>query len=376
MRSAVPSSHVGVKINEWYKMIRQFSVPDAEVLKAEVELEIKIMKEDQDLLLYYSLMCFRHQLMLDSLEPPEKKYERPSISELLEKIENHQKRLTGLLKYYSLFFRGMYEFDQKEYVKAIHYYREAEKELNEVTDEIEKAEFHYKLADAYYQIDQHFVSLNHLTIAKNLFESNRFYKVKVIGCNMMFGANMYDMHRLSEAETYYREALQTAEHLKGKQANRIIGVIHHNLGLVSARSENLTDAEYFFRKALEMKDHLNTANGVRTLYMMANVLYQSSKQEEARSFYEKALKLALHCNEEEYKAKLTIIYSIYEEYNEKEVEQSLNYLEKKRLWSEYAELTEKIGDFHFDTGNFKEGRNFLKRAINAQNQILKVTEAL
>ncbi|MFH0348538.1 aspartate phosphatase [Bacillus vallismortis] len=376
MGSAVPSSHVGVKINDWYKMIRQFSVPDAEVLKSEVEQEIKAMEQDQDLLLYYSLMCFRHQLMLDSLEPPEKKYERPSISELLEKIENQQKRLTGLLKYYSLFFRGMYEFDQKEYVQAIHYYRDAEQELNEVTDEIEKAEFHYKLADAYYQIDQHYVSLNHLTIAKSLFEGNCFYKVKVIGCNMMFGANMYDMHRLSEAETYYQEALHMAEHLKGKQANRIIGVIHHNLGLVSARGRNLTGAEYFFRKALEMKDHVNTANGIRTLYMMANVLYQSSKPEEARLFYQKALKLALHCNEEEYKAKLTIIYSIYEEYNEEEVEQSLNYLETKRLWSEYAELTEKIGDFHFETGNFTEGRNFLKRTINAQTQILKVTEAL
>lgn len=186
--------------------------------------------------------------MLDSLEPPEKKYKRPSISELLEKIENHQKRLTGLLKYYSLFIHGMYEFDQKEYVEAIHYYREAEKELNEVTDEIEKAEFHYKLADAYYQIDQHYVSLNHLAIAKSLFESNNFYKVKVIGCNMMFGANMY---RLSEAEAYYREALHKAEHLKGKQANRITGVIHHNLGLVSTRGGNLTDAEYFFRRALE-----------------------------------------------------------------------------------------------------------------------------
>ncbi|MFN2747193.1 MULTISPECIES: Rap family tetratricopeptide repeat protein [unclassified Bacillus (in: firmicutes)] len=376
MSQKISSAAVGVKINEWYNMIRQFSVPDAEILKAEVEREIEQMEEDQYLLVYYSLMCFRHQLMLDSLKPSEKQKKRPTIPDLLEKIESPQRKLTGLLKYYSLFFRGMYEFNQKGYVEAIHYYRKAEKELSVVTDEMEKAEFHYKLADAYYQINQYYVSLNHLTIAKRLFESNSFYKVKTIGCNMMFGANMYDMNRLTEAESYYREALSLAEQLNEKNIKRIIGVIYHNLGLVSEREQQLNKAESLFRKALDMKEHADTIYGIRSQYMLSRVLYQTDKSEEARSFYYIALHRALKCHEEEYKSKLKIIYSIYEEYDHKDVEQSLHYLEKKRLWSEYAELTEILGDYHFEKGNFAEGRKFLKRAITAQTKKFKVTEAL
>nr|WP_276561608.1 tetratricopeptide repeat protein [Bacillus sonorensis] len=157
---------------------------------------------------------------------------------------------------------------------------------------------------------------------------------------------------------------------------RIIGVIYHNLGLVSFKGQKLTEAESFFRKALNMKEHAVTIYGIRTQYMLSRVLYQTDKLEEARSFYNIALNRALECNEEEYKSKLKIIYSIFEEYNNTEVEQSLNYLEKKRLWSEYAELAEILGDYHFEKGNFAEGRNYLKRAINAQTQIFKVTEAL
>ncbi len=125
----IPSSAVGQKINEWYRYIRTFSVPDAEILKAEIKQELDRMEPDSNLVLYYSLMEFRHQLMLDYLEPLEKlKIEdQPTLSEILDNIDNSQAGLKGLLDYYVNFFKGMFEFDKREFISAITYYKQAEK---------------------------------------------------------------------------------------------------------------------------------------------------------------------------------------------------------------------------------------------------------
>lgn len=62
------------------------------------------MEEDQDLLLYYSLMEFRHRVMLDYIKPFGEDTSQLEFSELLEDIEGNQYKLTGLLEYYFNFF--------------------------------------------------------------------------------------------------------------------------------------------------------------------------------------------------------------------------------------------------------------------------------
>lgn len=125
MASVLSSSAVGEKINEWYMYIRRFSIPDAEYLRREIKEELAGLEDDQDLHLYYSLMEFRHNLMLEYLEPLESQRieEQPRLSDLLADIDKKQARLTGRLDYYFNFFRGMYELECREYLSAIQFLR-------------------------------------------------------------------------------------------------------------------------------------------------------------------------------------------------------------------------------------------------------------
>ncbi|MGV2912006.1 tetratricopeptide repeat protein, partial [Bacillus safensis] len=145
MKLKLSSPQVGIKINEWYRQICGFHVMKAEKLKAEIEQEILEMEQDQNLLLFYQLMDFRHKVMLEYFEPAKKASNDEEIKNLLETIEHSQTKLTDMLEYYVHFFTGMFEFEQRNYLSAIAYYRSAEKKLNLISDDIERAEFYFKL---------------------------------------------------------------------------------------------------------------------------------------------------------------------------------------------------------------------------------------
>lgn len=106
MRSlgTISSPHVGIKINEWNRHIQKFNVTDAEMLKAEIERDIDIMEEDQDLLIYYQLISFRHKLMIDYVIPSEGI--QMELSEYLKRIEGGNRKMEKLVEYYYYFFKG------------------------------------------------------------------------------------------------------------------------------------------------------------------------------------------------------------------------------------------------------------------------------
>lgn len=275
------SSEVGHLINQWYGYIRSFSIPDSEYLKKEIENKLDQMEEDQDLLLYYSLMEFRHRLMLESLEPLEKLRidQQPNLSDLLSEIENNQSRIKGMLDYYFNFFKGQFEFSRKNYIQAIQYYKRAELKLDLIPEEekIEKAEFHYKVAAAYYRIKQNMFSLHHAEIALNMFEANKLYSTSTISCEMMLGANKLDLLRFDEAEAHYTNAMKFAELTKDNYSR---GLACHNIGLSYALQNKSDLAEEYFRKVLEIPEYYETERGLRTDFELTFVLYKNENKVE------------------------------------------------------------------------------------------------
>ena len=67
--ASIPSPVVAIKINEWYKHIKRFNVKEAQMLREEIRKDIDVMEEDEQAVLYFQLMEFRHQLMTDYVQP-------------------------------------------------------------------------------------------------------------------------------------------------------------------------------------------------------------------------------------------------------------------------------------------------------------------
>ncbi|WP_156060651.1 Rap family tetratricopeptide repeat protein [Bacillus altitudinis] len=360
----VLSSHVGVKINEWYKMIRQFSVPDAEILKAEVEWEIDRMEEDQDLLIYYQLMCFRHQLMLDYIKPS---FDQ-SISALVDKIENANHQLSGMLQYYNAFFRGMHEFSQKEYVQAIQYYKIAERQLALVVDEIEQAEFHFKVAEAYYIMKQTHVSMHHIIKALEIYDRYDLYKVRKIQSLFVIAENYDDFKRYEKSLPHLHKALNLAEEVNDQ---RLIAKTYLNLGNTYDRQQDYIKAASFYKKGLDKMSENNEDIKPRLFFSLSWTLFKSDNTREALDYIAKGIKSATAENNLFYKTLLNSLKTIYVDEGIENVRKMFKGLEEKKLYPYIEEFALSLANLYEKRNDSERVADYYRTAIEAQTEIQK-----
>ncbi|MEI2460330.1 response regulator aspartate phosphatase RapA [Bacillus subtilis] len=367
MKQTIPSSYVGLKINEWYTHIRQFHVAEAERVKLEVEREIEDMEEDQDLLLYYSLMEFRHRVMLDYIKPFGEDTSQLEFSELLEDIEGNQYKLTGLLEYYFNFFRGMYEFKQKMFVSAMMYYKRAEKNLALVSDDIEKAEFAFKMAEIFYNLKQTYVSMSYAVQALETYQMYETYTVRRIQCEFVIAGNYDDMQYPERALPHLELALDLAK----KEGNpRLISSALYNLGNCYEKMGELQKAAEYFGKSVSICKSEKFDNLPHSIYSLTQVLYKQKNDAEAQKKYCEGLEIARQYSDELFVELFQFLHALYgKNIDTESVSHTFQFLEEHMLYPYIEELAHDAAQFYIENGQPEKALSFYEKMVHAQKQI-------
>ncbi|MCY7967799.1 tetratricopeptide repeat protein [Bacillus haynesii] len=362
----IASPFVANLLNTWNDYMTAGKFHESSEVRQEVEALIRRVEDDTDLLEYFYLLDYQHCISFGTKENSDRK-------KVVSMLSNGHHEL--MIAYYYYFYSGVYAFHKKNYIQAISFYELAEQKLILIPDfdETKFAEFHYKLAQAYYQIDQHLFSVSHVTKARDIFIKHDIYKLEAVECKILLGANMYDMRRYDESDSYYRNALTDA---KAYGYDKLVAKIYHNLGLIHWQLGSLDTALLYLQRAYSEKTFLESEYGVRTVYMLSSVLYQQGKSDEALKWYNLGMEMAVRLDDFEYKAKLKVLFHLYENPSAEQVKESLAYLEEKNIWPDVADLYKRIADFYEEQGDLVLSHEFLKGSLYARDQISKITEAL
>ncbi|MFS0654818.1 tetratricopeptide repeat protein [Bacillus sp. 179-C3.3 HS] len=365
----VLSSHVGIKINEWYYHIQRFNVPDAEVYKEEIKSMLEHMEENQDLLLYFSLMEFRHKVMLDYLNPLEKGKGRANFRVLAAKIKKDQEKLTGLLEYYFNFFYGMYEFENYEYLNAITFYKRAEKKLSLVSDDIERAEFNYKMAEIYYHMKQNHMSMHHIAQAIDCYREKDTYAVREIQCSFVIGLNYIDMGCPEKAIPHFEHALEKAIHNSTK---RLKGSALYNLGLSYFHNNELSKAiQYFNDSTQEFKkqgyEHLNRI--LDPLIMLSKGYFKNGEKDLGIYALSKGIELSEKLKDHILLTMFKFLKSLYVENDFEQLKKILDLIETKSLYADLEDLAKDGAKYYNEVGDKDKAMFFYEKILYFQLQI-------
>ncbi|WP_253907584.1 tetratricopeptide repeat protein [Bacillus sp. WMMC1349] len=367
----IPYDLVATKMNFWYNSLKNNWIHKAEETKEEVRELLENMEENQDVLVYYSLLEFRHKLQLDYLYAD-------SGSDLEERFKEFKRirernKLEGMLEYYYQFFSGMYHFRQKELLHALRYYRNAEIKLEVFNcDELEKAEFYFKISELYYNMKQTLFSMDYANQAYNIFKQYDTYGDKCIRTNFIIAGNYSDQLHHEMALNNLQKALAESEKM---EEGFLIGASHLNIGLCYNELEELERSSNHLQKSLEIYREDSSIYSSKAAFNLAYVEARKGNIMTANDLYFEGKELAEKHQTLDDLAKLQLLKGLHLDYDMDLMRESFKFFKEKGMYAEMEdygldaakvlEKTEKLHDAIECYRTAFEARCLIKRSVLA-----------
>ncbi|PFJ16505.1 aspartate phosphatase [Bacillus cereus] len=353
-------------LNDWYKVILSKKITKAAKMKEEIDEKISVLmveqnrdSQDQNLLLYYSLLDYSYKVLIN------KSFISHGDFDAVEKLTT--RAIDDYLKYYYHFYKAVHNTMIANYMEAMEQFEEAERLLQCIPNELEKAEFNYKLGELYYHIQQPFLTIKHTMKAKDAYEKYADYVINQIDCDTMLGLACVTLNQFEQGEEYFIKCLDTA---KKHEYNQLVTLIQYNLGFLYAKQgisqaaiRHLTDVY-----ASEKPHH-------KTVFLLTQEYYKSNQFEKARDFLSQGFGLA----DIEYTHHFRILRAFYEETSEQSLESAIingiNYFESQKLYGFIEEYSGILAKKFYQEGNHEEASKYFNMSHDAK-QLFKKGSAL
>ncbi len=366
MSGLIASQEVGNMLNSWNLAIQKGDLSAAIEMQDDIDRAIDLMEENQDILLYYQLLSFRLKLKLQNIS---RNLDKPFFQR--NAPDEREEKTNKLMSYYFYFYNGIYHDYLQDYDKALSYFRIAEKKLAYVDDEIEKAEFHYKIAVLFYDLKMPFLSKYHAQIACDTFNAHETYNKRQINCRMLHALNLIDQFEYDKARALFSEAENMIESIND---NHLIIHLYYNMGFLESKKENLEEASALFRRTLSYKEIENQdLLKLRCLYELSRIEI-SSKSNDAIEWIDLGISLSEQVNHNVFQIKFKLLKELLYEKNQSQLNNINNLcleLEEKRIWVDLEEILVDVAKYLEGRGLLKQSLNYYKRALLASQYVGK-----
>lgn len=222
-------------------------------------------------------------------------------------------------------------------------------------NEVEEAEFNYRLASFYYQIYKPLLAIDYIRIAKDIFSKHTGYKINVALCDNVFGLACIDLRQFEQAEESFNTAIDI---LKSKNERTLLLRVRNNIGLLYA-NQNLSSLA--IRHLSEVTE--NIPNHFKALYLQADENLKLGETAIASQLIEKGLNICNELANKEYQYRFKILEKLNNTSNTTELEAvvlaGVSYFKKEELWDCIEEYAERLANkFYAEEHHVKASKYF------------------
>ncbi|GGH81603.1 response regulator aspartate phosphatase C [Pullulanibacillus pueri] len=358
MQAANSVSRLTDLLNEFYFNVKVQNLTRATTLYKQLEDSYDEFEANHQLQTQFNVVLFGYALLNVDFE---------KAQDLLEKIEPVKQLLDDQWCYRFYLFKGLHSIIcNSDFNDARTSFEVAEQRLGSIDDEIERAEYDYKMAFMYYHLEDTLHSVQYITKALETFRDKLEYNKKIASCELILGLNSIDMKQYEQAEEQFYRVLDYANQIGD---NSLKSNALHNLGLLYASQNKASAAVHWLVKSLSARKEVHYI----TAYLLSRENYKLGNKEDASEWLQKGIESCNNYGNNEYLVRFKLLEAYYENYgtsNFKTVyEEGIAYFHKEKLWRYVDEYSEQLASYYRQQELYKEAAEYYALASNARNKI-------